>query len=189
MKQHHRGFTVVEILVVIVLIGILLALALARLGSSQVGSRDDALKKDAESIARGLEDYYKSGNSTYSLAPGRYPSTDEFRHASGENIPSIGAQVTGGYLDTWLSGIRLATTSKLRLITTAGQTPENTTNINNSTPVGVITYEPLKFEPANGTDPDRFSFCTTKTDECVKYNLYYRNEANDVVYTIRSEHQ
>lgn len=189
MKQLRRGFTIVEMLVIIVLIGILLALAAARLSTTQVATRDDTLKKDAETIARGLEQYYKTGNSAYSIPAGRYPSADEFRHASGEDITSIGARVNGGYLDTWLSGARLASTSKLRLITMSGQNPENTSNINSSTPAGVITYEPLKYVPASGGDPDRFLFCTSKDDICTRFNIYYRTETDNVVRTIRSERQ
>lgn len=189
MTHARRGFTVVEIIVVIVLMGILLALAMTRLSGTQVAARDDALKKEAESVTRSLEEYYKTGNPNYSIPPGSYPSTDEFRHASGENVPAIGAQVTGGYLDTWLDGVRLPVTSKLRLITMSGQTPENSTNISNSTPAGVITYEPLVFTPASGPDPDRFTFCTSKTALCNKFNIYYRNEQNNIVHVIKSERQ
>jgi prepilin-type N-terminal cleavage/methylation domain-containing protein len=189
MTHARRGFTVVEIIVVIVLMGILLALAMTRLGGTQVAARDDAIKKEAESVARGLEEYYKVGNPNYSVAAGSYPSTDEFRHASGENVPAIGTQVTGGYLDSWLEGVRLPVASKIRLITMSGQTPENSTNINNSTPAGVITYEPLVFTPASGPDPDRFTFCTSKTSQCNKFNIYYRNEQSDIVRIIKSEKQ
>lgn len=189
MTHDRRGFTVVEIIVVIVLIGILLALAMARLGDTQVAARDDALKKEAESIARGLENYYKTGNPNYSISPGAYPSADEFLHASGDDVPSIGPQVTGGYLDSWLEGVRLPVISKLQLITMSGQTPENSTNINNSTPAGVITYEPLVYAEASGPDPDRFIFCTTKSQACSKFNIYYRNEQNNIVRVIRSVRQ
>lgn len=189
MTQRARGFTVVEVLVVLVLIGILLALALVKLSSSQVGARDDTTRMNAETIARGIEEYFKLGNPNYSIASGRYPSVDEFRHAAGEDVPSIGSQVTGGYLDTWLSGAKLPTTSKLRIITTTGQQPENSVNISDSTPAEVVTYEPLMFVPAGGGNPDRFDFCMTKTDECVKFNIYYRSESDNAIHTIRSEHQ
>lgn len=186
MTHVHRGFSIIEIIIVVVLIGILLALAVARLSSTQVSARDDAIKKDAETIARGLEAYYRSGNPTYTIAAGKYPSTDEFRHASGENITAVGTQVNGGYLDTWLQGVRLPSASKLQLITTSGQTPEDATNISNSTPVGVITYEPLLYSTAGGGS---FVFCTTKAQLCNRFNLYYRTEIDNVVHTIGSEHQ
>lgn len=189
MTSARRGFTIIEIIIVLALIGILMTLAVAQLSSSQTAARDDALKKHAETIARGLEDYYRVGNTNYSILPGKYPSADEFKHASGENISDVGAQYTGGYLDTWLNGARLESTSKLRLITMTGQSPENTTNISDSTPIGVVTYEPLMFMPAGGGDPDQFAFCVTKANECSRFNLYYRTELDGVVHTIRSEHQ
>ena len=185
MIHARRGFTIVEIAIILALIGILLALAMAQLSNTQVQARDDTIKKDAEAIARGLENYYRTGNATYSIAIGKYPSTDEFRHASGENVTDVGAQLSGGYLDTWLTGVRLPSTSKLQLINTGGS-PENATNISNSTPVGVITYEPLIYNAASGGS---YAFCTTKAQTCDRFNLYYRTEADDVMHTIRSEHQ
>ena len=189
MATLRRGFTIVEIIIVLMLIAILLALAMVQFGRSQVDARDNALKAHAETIARGLEEYYRTGNSAYAIAPGKYPSTDEVRHAFGDNVTDVGAQVAGGYRDTWLGGARLEATAKLRLITTSGQTPENTTNVQHSTPVGAITYEPLVFTPASGGDPDRFTFCTTKATACSRFNIYYRTEKDNTVHTIRSEHQ
>lgn len=182
MNRTRLGFTIIEIAIVITLMGILLALAMVRLSSSQVDARDDALRKDAQALSRSLEDYYRTGNSTYAIAAGKYPSSDEFRHAKGENIPAIGPQVANGYLDTWLKGVRLSTTSRMQLITMAG-VPENATNISNSTPTGVITYEPLRY------DGSSWVFCTGKADLCTRYNLYYRTEADTLIQTIRSERQ
>lgn len=189
MATLRRGFTIIEIVIVLALMGILFTFAIAQLSSTQMSARDNALRAYAETIARGLEEYYRTGNTAYSISPGKYPSTNEFRHASGENIADVGTQYSGGYLDTWLSGARLEATSKLRLITTSGQTPENATNISTSTPTGVVTYEPLIFTPGSGGDPDQFSFCTTKAAMCNRFNLYYRTEKDNAIHTIRSEHQ
>ncbi len=189
MTIQQRGYTIVEIIIVLALIGILVALAMAQFNNSQADARDKQLESQAKAVARGLEEYYRTGNPTYGIEPGKYPSTNEVRHASGENVADVGTQVTGGYLDTWLSGARLEAMAKLRVITTAGKTPENDPNIRSSTPVGAITYEPLIFTPASGSDPDRFSFCTTKAALCSRFNIYYRTEKDGLIHTIRSERQ
>ena len=188
MVQVRRGFTIIEIVIIIALMGILLVMVAAQFRSSQASARDDALRADAEIIARGLEDYYRTGYRGYSSTQkaGSYPSGDELRHASGENVIAVGPQVSGGYLNGWLNGARIASTSKLRLITTSGQSPENTTNISASTPVGIVTYEPLIYNPA-GTGS--YNFCTTVTQRCTRFNLYYRSEVDNTIHTIRSEHQ
>lgn len=183
MDRTRLGFTIVEMAIVIALIGILLALAVVRLSSSQAQARDNALHSDAVALSRSLEDYYRNGYPVYSIGAGKYPSSDEFRHASGENVPAIGAQMSGGYLDTWLNGVRLPVTSRMRLINLGGS-PENGTNVSNSTPTGVITYEPLRY---NGS---AWVFCTGKSDQCTRYNLYYRYETDSaIVQTLRSERQ
>lgn len=59
LKQYKEsGFTIVELLVVIVIIGILAALALNTFGSAPARARDTTRQTDVNSVATQLEAYY-----------------------------------------------------------------------------------------------------------------------------------
>ena len=58
----NRGFTVVEVLVTLVVIGILLGLGTVGIRSSLANARDAERKEDIETIARGLEQRYNRGS-------------------------------------------------------------------------------------------------------------------------------
>jgi type II secretion system protein G len=62
----QRGFTLMELLVVIVLLGVLATLGLSSFMSSQTKSRDTKRKGDLKSISNALEIYYND--------KGRYPN-------------------------------------------------------------------------------------------------------------------
>lgn len=64
-----KGFTLIEMMVVMSIIGILMALTLTGIGSSRKGARDARRKVDLETIRSGLEMYKSDCNF--------YPSTDE----------------------------------------------------------------------------------------------------------------
>ena len=74
IDMNRRGFTIVELLIVITIMGILLVLGVANLRSSQISARDSERKTDIDSIALHLDTYYTSG-SDYSTTFGKYPST------------------------------------------------------------------------------------------------------------------
>jgi prepilin-type N-terminal cleavage/methylation domain-containing protein len=59
----NRGFTVIEVLVTLVVIGILLGLGTVGIRSSLANARDAERKADIETIARGLEQRYNRGSS------------------------------------------------------------------------------------------------------------------------------
>lgn len=64
LKNNQKGFTIIELLVVIVIIGILLALALPNLFAAQARGRDTDRKNTLKIAHRELEDYFMD-NSTY----------------------------------------------------------------------------------------------------------------------------
>lgn len=64
-KQRILGFTLLELLVVMAIIGILAAIGIASFGGVQAKARDARRKSDIESFARALEMFYND--------KGRYP--------------------------------------------------------------------------------------------------------------------
>lgn len=64
-----KGFTLVELLVVLAIIGILAAIGIVTFTSSQMRSRDAARKSDLKQLASALELYY-ADNASYPAANG-----------------------------------------------------------------------------------------------------------------------
>jgi type II secretion system protein G len=68
MRTHNqKGFTIIELLVVIVIIGILVALALPNLFSAQARGRDTDRKNELKNAQQQLESYFNDN--------GEYPAT------------------------------------------------------------------------------------------------------------------
>jgi prepilin-type N-terminal cleavage/methylation domain-containing protein len=70
-KQLQKGFTIVELLIVIVVIGILAALVLNTFSGVQRRARDTERQTDINSLATQLEVYYNDN--------GKYPTTANVR--------------------------------------------------------------------------------------------------------------
>lgn len=67
-KKNQKGFTIIELLVVIVIIGILVALALPNLFAAQARGRDTERKNDLKNLQQRLETYFNDN--------GSYPGED-----------------------------------------------------------------------------------------------------------------
>lgn len=75
-KTAQKGFTIVELLIVIVVIGILAALVLNTFSGVQQRARNTERQTDVNALATQLEAYYNGdGNGTY-------PRSDEFDSAA-----------------------------------------------------------------------------------------------------------
>lgn len=66
-KTNQKGFTIIELLVVIVIIGILVALALPQLFAAQARGRDTDRKNDLKNLQQKLETYFND-NDKYPLS-------------------------------------------------------------------------------------------------------------------------
>jgi type II secretion system protein G len=62
LSKNQSGFTIIELLVVIVVIAILVALTLPNLFGLQKRARDDARKNDLKNLQQALETYYNDNN-------------------------------------------------------------------------------------------------------------------------------
>jgi type II secretion system protein G len=61
-KMNQKGFTIIELLVVIVIIGILVALTLPNLFSAQARGRDTDRKNELKNVQQQLETYFNDND-------------------------------------------------------------------------------------------------------------------------------
>jgi prepilin-type N-terminal cleavage/methylation domain-containing protein len=165
--MRTRGFTIVEIIVTITIMGILLTLAVVGVGATQQKARDDERVADVEAFAAHLEAFYRTGKDSNSRL-NRYPSTgltvtgvDSITNTLRDiDLKSLMAPGITDPLDT----IKIASTNSLT------QTPTKDEYI----------YQPLQ---GDGT------LCLNSTQDCRKYYIYYFLEGDSSVHIYTSKNQ
>jgi len=169
----RRGFTVVELVITITIMAILLTLGVVNMRSSQANSRDAERKADVETIAMHLETYYSSGTDGQSPTY-EYPSTELTSKGSPYmtqvlrdiNLESLKAPGIDDPAITFISA-----TNGVQSI--SGVLPQPNTD--------QYLYQPISSAGA---------LCqASTTEECRKFNLYYRTEVDNVVHMITSKNQ
>jgi len=156
--MDHKGFTIIELIIIITVMGILFVLGTVNLNGSQANARDAERKTDVETISLHLESYYKSGDDN-STVLGRYPSTilvssvDKMKRMLRDiDVKSITAPGATLPTDTFK-----ASTNNIQTI--AGVLPQPDKN--------QYIYQPIQSDG---------SLCTLETQECRKFNIYYKLE-------------
>lgn len=193
--MKKRGFSVVELAIVIALIGILSLIVFVSLRNNQVAARDSERHAKAESIARSLEILYKAGNQSAggTFAPGSYPSMHDIDQPDVlKLLPSID-EATLTF--SWKEGG--ASVLKSLESTGANMSYHNTEDMDVEAPrVGQdeFIYVPYSIMTNATTvmppDVDGWKYCTLPgSDDCRRFNIYYRTEADNELHIIRSTYQ
>lgn len=167
----RTGFTVVEVIIIIAVIGILTGLTVVNLRQSMPDSRDHERKADVSNIATHLDNLWTNGYPGGVVPQGSYPSTAHLN--SSASISEIFADIDSKILtsptaDSGTVSLVMATNN---VTTTTGVTPAPTTE--------TYIYQPLT---STGL------LCTSTLDECRRYNLFYKLE-DDTIQRIMSKNQ
>lgn len=172
----RRGFTIVELVITITIMGILLTLAVVNLNSTQVNARDSERKGDAESLALNIENFYTNQNATIASSGGTYPGTSQLTDANIRlTLPDLDMK------NAHAPGIDESAPITLQAATSA-EPSALTIQPRPAQANDIYVYQPLT---ANGT------ICTDPavSGDCRRFNLYYYNEAHNTVEMIVSKHQ
>lgn len=176
MSMERRGFTIVELIITITIMGILLTLAVVNVGTTQLNARDDARKSNIESIASNLESFFVSGTDG-SVTFARYPSTSLIGTASNITLSLRDADIksflppgTTDVTQTFLATTNTGTAPSIQ--TTQGILPQPT--------ISQYIYQPIKSDG---------SVCALSDIDCRKFNLFYRLETDNTIYKWTSKNQ
>jgi prepilin-type N-terminal cleavage/methylation domain-containing protein len=194
--KYSRGFTLIEILFVVIVMTVLMTLGVVGVRSTLVSARDSERRSDTEIIARGLEQNYALDSfGIYKITgkvKGAYPGNNHFWHALGEDFCHIpgeytpcNSKLTNGYLDYFLPGVTVAartSPSGKGIIPTWYYSPDNATRLNQITS-NVMNFDFYIYEPLNRDG----SMCNG--GGCRQFKLYYKDEATNTLKFVRSKNR
>jgi prepilin-type N-terminal cleavage/methylation domain-containing protein len=160
--RGSKGFTIVELLIVIVVISILAALVLNTFSGVQTRARDTERLTDVKAVQRQMEAYYAIN--------GHYLKGERVRDANAQTL-----------LDTYLPGLdpeALRAPGETDVKSSWGQWQGDVDNSGYQYAYKAFT--------ADGSNSSNCTGSSVSDSLCSRYEIYYREEASDEVKRIRS---
>lgn len=158
VQYTRRGFTIVEIITVIVALSVLATITVTSFTSQQIKARDTAREVRASSIASALEKYFDTN--------GEYPSpralTNNFTENTGEAVSSL---------------LSLSDASILLM-------PNTPTGKTNSIVSSMGTEDAIAYEASSAVGNENCQ--TSPTGGCDSFTLSYKKESDNTIVTIKS---
>ena len=180
MTMNKRGFSIVELVVVITIIGILLTLAAVSFRGYQADARNEERRIRAENIVRYLEDIYKTGSANPSVTQGTYPTTSLIgTYSSSLTVDETKLVQLFGKNGFDLTNLKSAGKDSYGF--RIASTNSELTNV----AVDEYVYQPIYYYASGNTYR-----CYYSSWECRSFNLYYATEegGTTVAHKISSTH-
>lgn len=157
--NRTRGFTIIEVIVVVTVLGILVSVAFFALGKVQKDARDSTRRGNVATITEALEKYYREN--------GEYPSVRSLVNNYAGNTGAVVA-------------------AKLKITTDALRMPQMPAGATNALYSGSLANDYIVY---TASDTVNNSACQTSTSGgCDKFTLTYAQETGPNV-TVNSRHQ
>lgn len=172
-RWQQDGFTVVELLIVIVILGVMAALIVFTPQSFQESADSKEQAADVANIARRLESAYNAQE----IGSASYPSTVELMNDISSRTRTM------SHTDAEIFKTPGASSSSVVAATNANAT--NPAGSNTPT-TSQYVYQPIR---ANGSLCTDNPSSTTAANRCVKFTLYYKSLLDNTVIKTKSEHQ
>lgn len=158
-KVTQKGFTIVELLIVIVVIGILAALVITTYNGIQQKGRNTERTTDLKAIQSQLEAYYAEN--------GVYPASTQLGTDGSDNLTFIAASMKG------------LAKEALRDPKDPGTTDDEKYGLAATVAANTYAYAP--------TQDDGTTACTAAAADCTKYTLSGRPEGGGADIVIKSQ--
>lgn len=198
--KNMKGFTIVEVVVVILIVGILASLGSVQLLRSQLVARDKERVDDVTTIANHLENVYKSGQPNGTIIPAGdslvttatqmgYPSTALISLPNDDQTKAILGSINPEALKSPLKKTMSLTAAADNIDISGNNVTPTSSNDN-------YIFQPLKSDgslctianSSNLNDPNPQRVIAPRlSDECVAFNLYYVSEAKEEYQVKKSQ--
>lgn len=186
-NAFQRGFTLIELMIVIVILGILMGTILPRLTGAQSRARDTARRADLSNIAQALEVYFADF--------GEYPPmpTNGCLDANDKTVAQGSSQTTYQILGSYMKGgkVPAAVSKSQKTLGCVGAyfyKPLSSGGIQNAGYVlasDMETYQMANYDVGSGTaDASHFAATAEPKDIAVKLGKLTQENANDQSKTI-----
>lgn len=175
-RKKQFGFTIVELLVVIVVIAILASLAIASYTGIQQRARDTERQADMRELATALE-LFRTDN-------GFYPKWSGFMNSRQWAVPGL-----AGYVNDPAIFVAPRANNDYSIVSSGSSAPTGNIAIDNLTPeqyyyFGVNDPRSPDLDPNN---PRSYNICPWTADGgCKRFFLAWRSEATNELHIIQS---